>query len=85
MSYVRNLFLRLKSLRHEAMKECKTKVLERIDQIKSCYERGVEDYQNNNEFAEMMVIDGCFILEVIYASYKKYVSHSFFDINSVSL
>ncbi|PWA83170.1 hypothetical protein CTI12_AA170660 [Artemisia annua] len=88
VSYVRNLFRRLNSPRDEAMKECIKQVLERIDQIKSCYEGGVEeDYQNNtsNKFAEMMVIDGCFILEIIYVSYKKYDSHSFFDINLVSL
>ncbi|PWA69819.1 hypothetical protein CTI12_AA280990 [Artemisia annua] len=86
VSYVRNLFRRLNSPRDEAMKECIKKVLERIDQIKSCYEGGVEEvYQNNNKFAEMMVIDGCFILEVIYASFKKHDSHSFFDINLVSL
>ncbi|PWA89042.1 hypothetical protein CTI12_AA115060 [Artemisia annua] len=87
VSYVCNLFHRLNSPQDKALEVCEQKVLDRIDQIKSCYEGGVEeeDYQNK-KLAEMMVIDGCFILEVIYASYKKkYDSHSFFDIYLVSL
>ncbi|PWA74525.1 hypothetical protein CTI12_AA251870 [Artemisia annua] len=85
ITYVHNLFDRLQPSPWEnTMKACIRKVLDKIDLIRSCYEGKMKVY-DDNEFAKMMVLDGCFILELIYASHRDHEGHSFFDINLVNL
>ncbi|GJR16285.1 ribonuclease H-like domain-containing protein [Tanacetum coccineum] len=85
VSYVRNLFKRLlPSPWVNIMKACIRKMLDQIDLIRSCYEGEMEVY-DDNELAKMMFLDGCFIIELIYASHKDHEGHSFFDISLVNL
>ncbi|GJS93867.1 putative UPF0481 protein [Tanacetum coccineum] len=85
VSYMHNLFERLESSpKEKTMKACIRKMLDKIEKIKSCYE-GEMKVSDDNEFAKMMVLDGCFILELIYASHKDHGGHSVFDIDLVNL
>ncbi|GKC60783.1 putative UPF0481 protein [Tanacetum coccineum] len=85
VSYMHNLFERLKSSpKEKTMKACIRKMLDKIEKIKSCYEGEMKVF-DDNEFAKMMVLDGCFILELIYASHKDHGGHSVFDIDLVNL
>nr|GEW15101.1 putative UPF0481 protein At3g02645 [Tanacetum cinerariifolium] len=70
VSCMHNLFERLGSSKKEiTMKACIKNMLDKIKRIRSCYE-GKMEVSDDNEFAKMMVLDGCFILELIYVSHK---------------
>ncbi|GJY00090.1 putative UPF0481 protein [Tanacetum coccineum] len=80
-----DLFRRLSSPPKETMKACVNLVLPKLDQIKACYQGERKEY-DNNEYVKMMVIDGYFILELIYKStIKKSENPSFFDNNLLTL
>nr|XP_043619862.1 putative UPF0481 protein At3g02645 [Erigeron canadensis] len=85
LSYLSDLFSRVTSSREQAMKACLNMLLPKLDQIKACYAGKMETY-DDHKFAKMMVIDGCFILELIYRSkFNKKPSTSFFDNNLLLL
>ncbi|KAI8012887.1 UPF0481 protein [Camellia lanceoleosa] len=51
--------------------ECVGKMRESLDKAKKCYAEEVEDVLD----VEMLVIDGCFILELLYRSYRFFHMH----------
>ncbi|KAL4560023.1 hypothetical protein LXL04_032171 [Taraxacum kok-saghyz] len=63
-SSVHNLLRRLDSSPEKTLQSCVQKVNDSIDQIRGCY-AGMKAY-NDVELSNMMVMDGCFILEFIY-------------------
>ncbi|XP_024965766.1 putative UPF0481 protein At3g02645 [Cynara cardunculus var. scolymus] len=67
VAYMFDLYGRLKSPREQTTKACVNMVLNKIDRIRACYAGKMKTY-DDHEFAQMMVIDGCFILELIYRS-----------------
>ncbi|PWA37095.1 hypothetical protein CTI12_AA593740 [Artemisia annua] len=63
--YIHNLLKRVKnSPREKTLEACVQKVAVSIKQIKGCY-AGIKAY-DDTEFAKMMVMDACFILEFFY-------------------
>ncbi|PWA97080.1 hypothetical protein CTI12_AA032830 [Artemisia annua] len=63
-NYIHDLLKRIKSPREKTLEACVQKVAASIKQIKGCY-AGIKAY-DDTEFAKMMVMDACFILEFIY-------------------
>ncbi|KAM0060991.1 hypothetical protein Hdeb2414_s0004g00130691 [Helianthus debilis subsp. tardiflorus] len=63
-THVVSLLSRLDSTQKETLQACARMVNASIDQIRSCYAEAIS--YNNIELAEMMVMDGCFILEFLY-------------------
>jgi hypothetical protein len=59
----------LNEKRREVLQECEKKMKEKecVDRAKKHYAE--EIYLNDNQMAEMMLVDGCFILQLLYASY----------------
>lgn len=86
VSYVLDLFRRLDSPREQTMKVCINMVIQKLSQIKACYEGEMKKTYDDHEFAQMMVIDACFILELVYRSkHNKNKSLLFFDNNLLTL
>ncbi|KAL7592706.1 hypothetical protein Lser_V15G32528 [Lactuca serriola] len=65
-AYLYNWLHRLGMVRKQTLGECLEKVIGSIERIKACY-AGLTT-NNDFEFAKMMVIDACFILEFIQSA-----------------
>ncbi|KAL7248509.1 hypothetical protein ACSBR2_003275 [Camellia fascicularis] len=80
-SYANSLFDRISSSKggleeeklntSKVLMECVGKMRESLDKAKKCYAEEVEDVLD----VEMLVIDGCFILELLYRSYRFFHMH----------
>lgn len=62
-NYLHDLLERVNIPREQTLEACVQKVASKIKKIKGCY-AGIKAY-DDTEFAEMMVMDACFILEFI--------------------
>ncbi|CAL5335089.1 unnamed protein product [Camellia sinensis] len=80
-SYANSLFDRISSSKggleeeklntSKVLMECVGKMRESLDKAKKCYAEEVEDVLD----VEMLVIDGCFILELLYRSHRYFHMH----------
>ncbi|KAI3771308.1 hypothetical protein L6452_02470 [Arctium lappa] len=67
-TYLTHLLRRFSSPPEETLKACVKKVKDSIHEIHTCYV-GIKTY-GDIEFAKMMVMDACFILEFIQRNFK---------------
>ncbi|KAD3336080.1 hypothetical protein E3N88_31599 [Mikania micrantha] len=68
-TYVTNLMNHINSSPRIIMNSCMEKVYASMEKIKACYV--LTKTYNEVEFAEMMVMDACFILGFIYLTFEK--------------
>ncbi|PWA43102.1 hypothetical protein CTI12_AA538960 [Artemisia annua] len=79
-TFVADLLIRLESSPEQTLEACVHKVIVSIDRTKACY-AGIKDY-SDIDFAKIMVMDACFILEFMCKVYERSQASSFLKTTS---